>query len=449
MLKYIIVLCVCLFALTPMASATFPIPEYEIVVVETTPLSVQLDMTLKQISEAKEASALHDRKKHVTEVITQHVSPLLSDSDFTDGYNLIQLAGKIPASKILSELIGAERSRGNVEASDFMVIFLPKKPQEVSRNAVLPYAHLYSSNKAAVIDSRPVGLPEGGYLTSINLRVSEAMSFLYNRNFVELESKDPFFVGALFHLHLDGPQSYFKVQLAGSLPSNIEFPFSQIEEQAEFTAIRLPRSPESKYYYDHFHGAIVEFIFAPQSQEVAMLTLKFGELGSITPQGWDVVDSLDAMESQAEEWNGEFGVRSFFHRFNVPHLFGNIREASGFGPLDASLAFLYNIQVNIHKVELNMQSMKITGMRTTVELPVKESNWFTALIEPGLRWPTAEVPSITQKVIDGGNQQIEPYREQLQGYIDMGGDIIDDPDVQSQIFSLMLTIFENQGGVQP
>ncbi len=436
--------------LSSLCLAAYPIPDYEIVVIESTPPLVQLDMSLSQITRAKEESEFQRSKERVYRVITKHVTPMLSGSDFSDGYNLVSLASELPALDILTELMGDGNQQATAgTAMDFMVLILPKRPRAAQADRQMPYAHYYSENKAAVIDSRNVGIHGKGYLGPINDRLEETMQFLYNRNYVDQQSNDPFFVGALIHLHLAGSQSFFKAQLTGSLPSNMELPFSQIEPQAEFTAIRLPRRPESQRYYDEFQGGIVEILYSPGQPKPTTLKIKFGNLGVVTEQGWAVTDGLDTLESEPGEWNGEFGVRSFINRFNVPHLFGQVREASGFGPLDNTLAFLYDIQINIHEVELDLQELKITGMRATVELPVKEYNWITSILEPGLRWPTAEVPSITQKVIDGGNEQIEPYREQLQTYLAMGGDLLSEPNKKAQLFELILTIFENQNGMQP
>lgn len=449
MLKNIFIPLVSLFAFSQ-TLASYPIPEYEIVVVETSPPLVALDMSLSQITEAKEQSEFQKAKERVYEVISKHVSPLLSDADFVDGYNLVQLAAKLPASEILGEILGEDLGRqAPGQANDFLVIILPRQPRSTLADRQLPYANLYSNNKAAVIDSRKVGFTADGYMGPINERLHQTMEFVYNRNFVEMNNNEAFFVGALIQLHIDGNQSTLKGQMVGSLPTDMDLPFSQIEPQAEFTAIRLPRSPESKYYYNSFQGAIVELDYQPYSGLAPKLKIQFGELGKISAQGWVLNNALDDLESKPAEWNGEFGVRSFLSRFNVPHLFGEVREASGFGPLDSTLAFLYNIQINIHEVELDLQELKITGMRATVELPVKEYNWFTSIIEPGLRWPTAEVPSITQKVMDGGNEQLEPYREQIQSYLDMGGTVFSDKDTQQKIVSLLISILENKTGVQP
>ncbi len=430
--------------------ATYPIPHYEIIVVETTPPSVQLDMTISQIVDAKEESRFQESKNRIYEVIAKHVSPLLSNADFVDGYNLVQLAAQLPAEKILAEILGEEQGRvASTNPSSFMILVMPKRPRSTNNDSRLSYSKYYSDNKAAVIDNRPVGFSEDGYLGPLNARLQKTLRFLYNRNFNELHMKDPYFVGAVIQMQLNGNQSFFKAQLAGSLPSDMEFPFSQDEPQAEFTAFRLPRSPEGSRSKNQMQGGVVELKYTPGAPTPSVLNIKFGLLGKISETGWTLHNELDDLESEPTEWNGEFGVRSFVNRFNVPHLFGEIKEASGFGPLDSSLAFLYNIQINIHEVELDLQQLKITGMRATVELPVKEYNWLTSILEPGLRWPTAEVPSITQKVIDGGNQKIEPYREQLQTYLDVGGDLLANPDKQTQFFTLIMTILENQSGVQP
>lgn len=430
--------------------ASYPIPEYEMVVIESLPADINLDMKLSDILKAKEASQLAVSKQHVYEVLIQHLSPLLSNPDFMDGYNLLELASQIPAKKILEELLseGERAGRSTDQTSDFLVLILPKQADSQLTDANYPYFSIYSKNKAPVIDQKKTGFGKN-YEDSINERVSKAIQFAYKRNYIELENNEAFFVGALVHFHIAGSNSQFKIQMAGGLPTNMDFPFEQIEKEAIFTKIRTPQVPKFKPLSEDYPGAIVDVTYGTQLETPSQLKIKFGNIGRIENSQWVLVDEPDSFEEQALGWGDGFGVSSIMKRFNVPNLFGDLLDASGYGVVDSSLSYLYNIQLNIHEVEIDIQKLEITDMRVTIELPFKETNWFTEILEPGMRLPTFEIPSITEKVIDGGNNFIEPYREEIQFYIDNGDKLLTNIEFRNKLWELISKMLDNKSGGQP
>ena len=107
---YTPLIALCVFVST--ASALYPIPEYEMVVIESVSKDVTLDMSVKQIQRIKESSSFQEKKQLVYDTLVENISPLLSEG-FSDGYNLLEFASTIPTQKILDQILGSERGQSN------------------------------------------------------------------------------------------------------------------------------------------------------------------------------------------------------------------------------------------------------------------------------------------------------------------------------------------------
>lgn len=458
--RFFLILIVSLF-LSSFAQALYPIPEYELLVIENIPQNVSLDMSLNQIEKEKEKSEFQNTKRRVYKVVSKYLRPLLSDKSFTTGYDLVALASKLPAQKILQKLLSPPAaSTASTYPSDFLILVLPKTPNSLNRGRRYPYEKLYSQNKAAVIDDRDVGVEsDGDYHQALNRKVAKAISFTYKRNYKEFKKEDAFFIGALLHLHLDGPASFFHAQVAGSLPSNLEFPFEQSEKEVHFKKFKSPLlSADRGYFYDDFSGALINVDYRPHNPKPIHLDVEFGQLGLIKNNKWSMKNSLPELTKNKASSDGELGIRSYLKRFNVPHLWGEIQPIQGFcqipliidnldcgTSLDSWLEIskAYNLKVNLHQIEIDVSSLRITKMRTTVELEYKDSNRFWEFM---YRYPTTEIPFVTKQVIDGANATIEPYRKQMNELINEKGKILTHPETQNRLIELINQLLSNETG---
>lgn len=438
----------CVFVST--ASALYPIPEYEMVVIESVSKDVTLDMSFKQIQRVKESSSFQDKKQLVYDTLVENISPLLSEG-FSDGYNLLEFASTIPTQKILDQILNSERGQSNGSPTDFIILVAPKLSSSMTTTRRSPYMGLYSKNKAAVIDNRPVEIPLGGYEGALNERIQQAIDFAYRRNFVELESNEAFFVGALIHLHLNGDNSRFKIQVAGGLPVNMEMPFEDDSSpEVHFKKVKSPLlDPAMGYTHDYHAGAVVEANYLPGQEKPLNLRVKFGELGEIKGNQWVVKNDLSPFDPTTIKGFEFMKQRGVFNKpFNVPHLWGELQNLEGFWLSVVETAIelhLFNLKVNLHEVDFNIETLMVEGMRTTVELEYKYDSYIMSSL---YKWPTVEVPFVTEQVLNGANDAIEPVRKEIQFLIENGTDIVNNPLMQEKLMGIINQILENKTGNQ-
>lgn len=83
------------------------------------------------------------------------MSPLIGSESFSQDYNLYELATQLPVQKIVDELIASQEAQVSQSDKDssFLAIVLPKVPSSQNRSNDLPFANLYSSNKASLKNS--------------------------------------------------------------------------------------------------------------------------------------------------------------------------------------------------------------------------------------------------------------------------------------------------------
>lgn len=453
-LKCLSLIVVCLFANA--SHAANPPPNFELTVVESLPENISLDMKLSDIVKAKENSRLQVSKDKIYGVLLENLSPLLNEETFADDYNLMNLATEIPVQKIMDELVfeGADFQAAN--PADFLAVILPKSPVTYDANSAFPYSNIYASNKAAVIDDAKVGFqPNLSYDDLINLRVLDAVQVAYRHTYLEQQSTGAFFVGALVHIHLAGPQSKIRLQVIGGLPTEQIIPFEQVEKEAKFTQIRSPKTPQFAVNSTDYPGSIIELAY--QHQQPVQLKLSFGSLGLINGKDWALTNGLPAF-ADIVLGTESFGVTSLFRSYNVPNLFGDILQASGTKPVDSFLSKYMNIQMNIHEVEMNVETLEITKMRVTAELSPKEVFSFTEILTMAnfklatasmlaniLAMPTFEQPAINQKFIEAGNESLKPYRENIQLLLSQDPvTLLHDPLAQAQFIKVLTDLLSTQ-----
>ncbi len=439
-MKILITLILTAFYINP-SFASYPLHDYELVVVESLPESLSLSMSLGQIAEAKDQSRIQGYKNKLYSVLTKNITPLLNSANFAKNYSLYDLATQIPLQKIINEMTtGTDPLEGLRPSADFMVLILPKLTASQSQTRLKKWGHFYSKSKAAVIDTTPDIYGNLNHDDLINTRILKAIEFAYQRNYQELESNQAFFVGALLHIHIAGPNSQIKLQIVGGLPTDQAYDFDQKEKEAHFRKIKTPKTPRFKLLSNDYPGTIIELVYNKSSDRPAMLKLTFGSLGI---NDWQLRDG----PSQFKDLylgTDSFGVTSLMKRFNVPNLYGDILDLSGYGFIDAGLASTYDIQINIHEVEIDLTRVEISEMRVTAELPVKEFLW---LIEPGLRLPTFELLSLNEKFRVAGNDALAPYRDQIQTVLNDGPlNILNNPKIQKTILETLLGIYEVRSG---
>lgn len=428
-----------------LANDYYPINEYELVVIESLPENLDLSMSLSQINEAKERSRLQVYKDKLYQILTNNLAPLLTGKEFVDGYNLYELVTQIPLQKIADEMfMGHDPLSASEEASDFMVLILPRlSPQEISQTYKSTLG-LYSARKASVYS-----YPVWSYSDSLGLdellseRIHEAIDSAYQRQYLTLNKKNAFFVGALLHFKGIGQGHSIRLQLLGGLPTDIQIPFEQVEKEAHFREIRSPKTPGFKLLSNDYPGVIFDLNYS-YGNEPTLLKLTFGSLAAFAEKQWKLYDGPESFDDLLLGTDS-LGVTSLMKRFNVPHLYGEILDVSGWGLIDSTLATTYDIQMNIHEVTIDIEKLEIVGIRVTAELPVKEHLW---LLEPGLRLPTFELPAINEKFKQAGNEALAPYRDEIQGVLNDGPlELLNNPKVQKLIIETLLGLYENNGGV--
>lgn len=478
---------------------------YEIMVVESLPEDMTLDMSLKEITGVKDTSRAGETKKNIYAFLDQTLSPLLNEYAAGDNKSLIELAAKLPVADLLeglSDVNNGKTDPSKVTPADFMIVILPKLSE--SENLSLGTAAtsaLYSKNKASVIDVR--GGKKRELLMSheeiINAKLKATIKYMYTRNFVKLSSKEPFFVGALFNVHINGDKTSIKTQLVGSLPTDIKEVFENVNDQVHLKHAHSPKSPteQSIKNNEDFPGVVVEFVHKPRQKNLMKLSVKFGSLGLIKNKSWKVKNELQKIE---ETWiDKKLGLGlDFTSHFNLPHLTGSLQApklemtqeeleesnkagvlklnelnsalnnneidfrtvAEGMSPYlkeepsfggkaaakaTAIAASLYNIQINVHEVYVNVNTVEVERIRVSLKLKPKGK-------APNL--PAVEMESVNGQFTEEGNKALAPVREKLQSVLGKSPEqLLNDPKIQREILKFVLKFMQSKqvktvGGVK-
>lgn len=450
LLQFSLTFFACLSAAFAQVATTTTPPDFELVVIESLPEGISLDMKLSDILDAKEKSELQLSKEKIYKILVGNINPLLNEQTFSKEYNLLHLARQIPVRNILEDLIAEGSDFKQKNPADFMALILPKAPSRYNEKSLFPFAQLYATNKAAVIDKGLVGFqPNRNYEDLINERILEGIQLAYQHTYIENQSNEAFFVGALFHIHLAGPQSQIRVQIIGGLPTDQSEPFDQLEKEAHFTEVRHPKTPDLQLNPEYFPGAILELSYQYDQNEKAKLNISFGAIGMINGKDWMLNDSLPPFEEYKLGTEG-FGIASVFRSYNVPNLFGDILLSSGSGWADYYLIDPFNIQMNIHEVELDIQTLEIKTIRVTAQPIAKPERPLYNSIWSRIGTPSFELPDVNKKFLEAGNKELEPYRETLQTLTANGPMVLlENPSTQMQFVNILKGLLEkNSEGQQ-
>jgi len=424
-----------------------PPRQFEIVVVESLPPDINLNMSLSQLTESKENSRLEVAKQQIYQSLVERLSPLLSDPSMSSGYNLLQLVQKVPLHRLVADLANLEISRSpDLPPMDFIVLILPRVANHLNHRHELPYQSLYSKRKASVIDeSNSLFQAQMTSAEQINRKFDQVIQHVFEDQ-LEQDLEYGFFIGGLAGIQLRPEGVGLQLQLMGGLPTGRSFPFEQIEQEAHFREIRSPQTPRRGWWsnrFDSYPGAVATLTYHSQSEVPPNLRIQFGSLADLSQMSWRAGGRPEPMD---ELWLGSesFGITSFYRDFNVPHLVGDLLSPTGTLLVDWALGRDYFLKMNIFDVELDLAKLEITQMRIGVELTGKDDMWGV------LPLPSLEMEGINQKFVDAGNQALAPYREQLEPLL--GGDIFalsSNPPARAIIYQALEEILQPQLREQP
>jgi hypothetical protein len=437
-----------LMAIPFTAQAKYPLPEYEFIVVESLPESINLNMSLRQIEDAKHTSQLQKAKNLIYELLAKKISPLLNNETFANNYNLFKLAQSIPVAEIVNDLIDQQKtdSRINKPAMQFMAMILPKIPGGSEVNKKLPFINFYSQNKASVIDDDNTGFKaQKSFSDLINERILRAIQFTFANNYSDPSINEAFFVGALLLINLDGDNTSIKFQIMGGLPTDKEYEVNLVQPEANFKYFRLPQKPQTGWlsdFYNDFPGVILTLKYQKTEAVPNLLKIQFGSLSLIDKNEIIAEKKLQAYEEIKIGWKDYAGI--LFKEYNVPNLFG-----SDFAPIGKILInkTTRDIKVNIHELEFDLNKLEVIRMRVVVEFPSKKL-WGGWNITHNFM-PAIEQPALNEKFKNAINDQIEPYRYKLNllknEYSENGlVGLISHSEVNDSLMQIIETILGNQ-----
>ncbi len=414
-----------------MAGSLYPLQEYELLVIESLPEAMNLDMTLSEIEAAKENSRLASLKRRLNQSLFKRIAPLLAKNNFSDGFNLLELPKMLPLKEVIADLNLGASSGPNPAPADFIVVIAPKLPVDLAQPAYNQYAKYYPTNKGNLVSSltnRVNALVS--YEQRLNHRMMEGAEFLFQRQFKSGAAKQGFFAGAMIAIHAEGTNSYAKAKLMVGLPTDLALPFEQANDQIKLTQLLLPRTPYSGYVTRMENPIVMaSFEHYQSGPNPLQLKLAFGTLGPMDSGNvWNVGSAPG--ESTVARWF------SWMNPYNVPHFRGEIRslvqkEMLGwFGGasdwVNGLLATNFDIQLNLHEVTIDLLKLEITDVKMTVALPWKGSEEFL---------PTFRVAEPEEQFKNEGNKVLNEQKAKIQKLLDSGILIIADEDAQKLLIN--------------
>lgn len=422
-----------------LASSAYPLPEFEITVIESLPESVHLSMSLNQIEEAKENSRLSGLKKKLHAIVFSKIAPLLSSRHFSSSFNLLQIPQFLPLQDIIAEMAAAGENTGtSVTPVDFIIIITPKLPLFNKYSYQKSYSDLYPQNKAPLFThyNSVWETPMTSYVDRVNQKMFAGAQFLFDRFYQEGLIHTGFFAGAMIAVHAEGQSSWATGKIALGMPVGKTIPFEQLNDQIKLTQLVFPRAPYNGFIFDMENPvALVTFHHAANSDRPLTLKISFGALGPIEQNGWAMGDSPS--EDVVSKWF------SWFSPYNVPHFRGEIislvqkemlgRFENWSDWINGFLADRFDIQLNLHEVTIDLTRLEIADVRMTVDLP---------RINGQELLPTFRTPDPEEQFKNEGNKVINEQKQKVQEIVDSGLLILSDEEVQAKIFKLLNELFE-------
>ncbi len=433
-----------LFSLTSFAREEYPLQEYELLVLESLPEAMNLEMTLSEIEKTKESSRVGALKRRLNKTVFNKIAPLLASTHFSDGFNLLQLTKLLPLKEIVNELnLTIKDGQANPPPADFIVLISPKLPLEFGRLSNNPYAYLYPLNKASVISSLDFySSPLISYEAQINKRMADGAEFLFQRQYAKGKLDRGFFAGALISIHAEGTNSWAKAKVAVGLPTEQSLPFEQANDQIKLTQLNFPRTPYNGFITKMENPiALVSFEHYASAENPLMARLSFGSLGPMSENNWTVGSAPS--DSVVSRWF------SWMDPYNVPHFRGEIRSVitkemlGGYETptdwLNGFLSWGFDIQLNLHEVVVDLRKVEITDVAITVDLPWKGASEFL---------PTFRLEDPEKQFKDEGNKVLKEQKDKVQGILDNGLLVLNDPAAQKLLLDTLNQLLSGEQGAQ-
>lgn len=417
------------------ANSSYPLPEFEITVIESISESVHLGMSLNQIEEAKASSRLAGLKKRLNTILFTKMAPLLSSPTFSTHFNLLQIPQVIPLQDIIAEMTIAGENGETPSPADFIIMITPKLSLFNKYGFQKAYSDLYPGNKAPLF-THYEGIwetPMVSFIDRINQKMFSGAQFLFDRFYQENLTHSGFFAGAMVLVHAEGAQSWATAKIALGMPVDYSIPFEQSNEQIKLTQISFPRAPYNGFIFDMENPAAL-VTFNHSTQGGTNLKIAFGTLGPIEAVGWSIGNSPST--DTVSKW------LSWFSPYNVPHFRGEIvslveKEMLGsFGGLsgwiNSYLSDNFDIQLNLHEISIDLLKMEIENVKMTIDLPQKGG--FEIL-------PTFRTEDPEEQFKNEGNKVINEQKEKLQEIIDNGLLLLSNEDAQTKLLKLLNELF--------
>lgn len=429
-----------LISLTLHAGSAYPLQEYELLVIESLPEAMDLDMTLSEIETAKENSRLGALKRRLNASVFKRIAPLLAKSNFSEGFNLLQLPQLLPLKEIINDLNLGTGNGPNPLPADFIIVIAPKLPVDLIKPAHNSYAKFYPSNKGNLVSAITNTMsPLQSYEQRLNHRMMQGAEYLFQRQYQNGAAKQGFLAGAMIAIHAEGTNSYAKAKFVAGLPTDMALPFEQANEQIRLTQLLFPRTPYSGYI-TRMENPIVMATFEHHQSGPNPLQLKlaFGTLGPMDQaNAWNVGSSLsDATVTRWFAW---------LNPHNVPHFRGEIRslvqkEMLGwFGGatdwVNGLLASKFDIQLNLHEVTIDLMKLEISDVKMSIALPWKGSQEFL---------PTFRNGEPEEQFKNEGNKVLNEQKEKIQELLDSGLLILADQDAQKLLLDTINSLLADK-----
>jgi|GEM_PF-5660019 len=435
---------------TSHASSQGAIQDFELVVVESLPDDLSLDMTLTEIIEAKHRSRLALGKRRVFDRATQALELALKLRETSGPQRLIELAKAVPVKNIVDNILQPEKTSilefTENNPFDFTIFVFPKSAKHSGGSTEpVSYGSLYPGARTSLIDSQEESTLEArSYNQKINHRLEKSVFELYQKQYLEsTDNPQTFFVGAMLNIHMEGRRSSARFQVLGGLPTGLNQDLIKDQDEIFLRSINSPRVPNRQSIDSaDFPGVILTVDYRPAYTErnqtddsQLALGVAFGSLSLVGDMEWLPSDHLPRYEKPPSFLNMSWWVLKDYHKgYNVPFLLGNLvkdevsepaggnegyvrriyAKPTGKNYLDSYLARAHKVKVNIHEVVFDLKSLEVLDVRVTLDFP-RTSWWSLSLPTLALDSVGDEVKAAANDELDN-NEYVQSLRKTIQKY---------------------------------